>query len=168
MIFERGYVDDNNQYRPKKPNYRLKDKQGHLAPNQLDTANIYRLKKSFFRGRKSYPLKNPDSPLFDVSVFIKFYSKGRCLFFSKKGDQLHEADLNPNNSFYNKEYFYSEGGNRILIEGFIYGEGRGHYDELEYYINTRGDSLIMTNDRIKKIYVLEEIPKTWNKYKVDW
>lgn len=44
-IFERGYFDSNNQYRPKVPKFSLKDKPGYQTPTQLDTSNVYRLQK---------------------------------------------------------------------------------------------------------------------------
>jgi len=122
----------------------------------------------------SYSLKKE---LNGIDSYIKFYTNGRCLSFSifKKDtfgalNSLKLSHMNPNNSYCNKNYYYSVNGRDLEIETFVYGGGQGHYVISDYNINSTGDTLITTGDRFfHKKYKKQAIPVEWhNKYKVDW
>jgi hypothetical protein len=176
ILYKRGYIDSNNQYNPKNPNYKLKDKPNLVMPIGLDTVNIYKMKTVYINGKQEYPFLPGDYRYGDVRFdrginYIKFYSKGRCLAFTIKDNGgnkavLNENSLNPDNKFYLKGYYYSEDGNIVKVEKFVYGEGNGSYVIFDY--NVQGDSLIKNFKNSQEIYIKEYLPNNWKKYKVDW
>jgi len=177
-FFDSGYVNEHNQYVPKQPNFKLKDKRNNQIPTQLDTINLYRLVKKYQGGIEVYP----NDKYNDISVenqglwYIKFYPNGRCLSFFRSNVfyKLQENDLNPNNENYSKDYYYSKDGKKIKIESFVYGEGYGMYISFDYFLNEKGDTLTNIYEpniparTSVSIYVKQEIPKEWKKYPVDW
>jgi len=173
-LFQMGYIDENEQYVPKRPDFSLKDKKNNNVPADLDTVNIYRLSQRFENGAQIYPTGN-GGYLKDIISFIKFYSNGRCLEFSilaKDGNgnlyKLKESDLNPNQKDYNKNYYFSKDGERIEIESFVPGDGFGSYVILKYTLYDSGSKIIYSSPHTKEIYIKEKIPANWKKYSVDW
>ena len=67
-FFERGKVADNGQYVPKRPNYKLKDKQNFSIPDDLDTCGIYKLQN---------PIPHKNAKNVKNKHFIKFFLAGR-------------------------------------------------------------------------------------------
>jgi len=183
-VFEKGYTNDNGQYVPKNPNFKLKDKPNNIIPNNLDTEDIYRLAKIYDSGKLIYPKKNlttveQNSFLQELQMsvrYLKFYQNGRCLNFSissknrlNTNNQLKETDLNHNNPYYSKEYYYSNDGKEIYKESFVYGEGFGMYSITSFVLNKAGDSIIIDDKKGSKvIYTKEILPINWKKYNVDW
>lgn len=181
---ELGYTNQYGKYVPKKPAFKLKDKT-FLFPTPLDTVNIYKKVYDEYMGKPEFSLK--DSiwgsyyPEYRLLYYMKFYSKGRVTFFSKRtkfgsqmNDQLGESDLNPN--YMNKGYYYYN-GKKIATEHFVYGQGYGMYITLDYYLSNSGDSLIHYEGfryvnhfdiRGKSIYIREKLPADWKKYPIDW
>jgi len=167
-LLEKGFVNSNEQYVPKKPNYSFKDKPNNIILKDLDTVNIYKLIKLSTGGVDQI------SKL-EVNSFVKFYNSGRCLFFSiSKFDEFNNSrklklsDLNPNNKYYNKDYYYSFDGEILKIENFVYGEGYGKYVILDYKLKNNGEILEAINEKSNLIYKKEKIPNDWNKYDIDW
>lgn len=174
-IFRLGYTDLNNQYVPKKPKFKLKDKSNNEFPDNLDTINVYMLKESYYQGKAHPALDDKYSELNKIIRFIKFYSNGRCLSFSisakeefGNNNKLKEDNLNPNNANYSKNYYFSKDGKKISIESFVFGEGTGLYVILDYFLSSSGDTLTMIHDNSKEVYVKEKLPSNWKKYRIDW
>ena len=177
--FEFGKIDENGQYVPKHERFKFKDKPNHVIPSVLDTINIYKLVEAHRKGYMVYPINtySQESYLWlkkNVS-YIKFYTNGRCLSFSipaKDQDgfdiSITRADLNPNNPYSSKDYYYSKDGKNIQVENFIYGEGYGMYVIFDYFLNETGDTLKMVYKNSVDIYVKEEIPSDWKEYMIDW
>jgi len=166
-LFERGKTADNGQYVPKKERFRLKDKNGHIFPVKLDTSNIYKLVAI-----QDY---NSNKGFEKTQQYIKFFKNGRCLgvsipLYEGKSVYRHlkETDLNPNNSFCEKKYYYSPDGKTIKIESFVYGEGYGKYVILDYILSTSGDSIFLYDKYLSLTYKKEKIPAQWQKYSIDW
>lgn len=181
-IFEKGYKNKYGRYVPKRSNYKLKDKRGHVLPKNLDINNIYKLKNSFYNGSETYP-EGENTSYNNGSHYIKFYPNGRCLDISiynasnlSQKRELRKSDLDPNRSvsYYAKCYYYSSDGYIIQIECFAYGTGYGQYIQSDYYLKDEGNTLIHVYgksnapDKSKDIYKKVEIPDSWNKYDVDW
>jgi hypothetical protein len=176
-VLEKGYRNDNGQYVPKKPNFKLKDKPNNNIPSSLDTENIYRLYKMYYQDELEYPSsKNRYSGLNKLLNYKKFYSNGRCLDVVipakdelENPNQLKESDLNSNNSYCSKEYYYSKDGKELYNESFVYGEGYGMYIVTSFVLNKTGDTLTLADKKgSKTIYVKEILPANWKKYKADW
>jgi hypothetical protein len=174
-IFEIGYNNENGQYVPRKPNFKLKDKENNNIPNRLDTINIYRRTQSYYQGKIEPLLDDKYSQLNKIIIYMKFYSNGRCLSFSISSvddfgnvNKLKETDLNPNNSNCNKKYYFSKDGKMINVESFGWGDGCGIYLTMNYFLDNSGDTLTMIYNDSKDIYVKEKLPSDWEKYKVDW
>ncbi len=182
-VLENGYTNKYGQYIPKNPNFKLKNKQGNVIDG-IDTLAIYRMVEMYdYRGVLIYPKSNFSSEerysfiysLNQVNIYVKFYNNGRCLKFSMlikdafgMQNKLKEEDLNPNNQYYSKSYYYSPDGKHIQIESFVYGAGNGHYVISNYIFNESKDTLTKQNKYFKMVYKKESIPLNWNKYKVDW
>jgi len=180
-IFEKGYDDKYNQYVPKHPNFKLKNKSNNIIPTNLDTINIYRLHYVYYDGLETYPNDSYSSPsstpneLTKFNSYIKFYNRGKCLSFMKPlRDSLgsfyliNNLDLNPNSSYYSKNYYYSKDGKNIDIETFVYGLGYGRYLKFKYFLNETGDTLTQTYNNTVSIYVKEILPPDWKQYPADW
>lgn len=172
-LLDNGFFDENNQYVPKNPKYELKNNfnKGSIT---IDTASVYKLIKAYEDDALIYPIfinKKSFLKTFNESnYYIKFYGNGRCLRFSKlrsdiniNGSELNNTDLDPDQNFYIKNYYSYEGYN-LLIENFYRGDGKGYYNITEYKISKDGDT-IKSND---KVYIKQDIPQDWNKYKVNW
>ena len=69
----KGYIDNELGYVPKRPNYRLKDKKEGVFPADLDTVGIYRRVSSLIDGAE---------PAWDKyrEYYLKFYPDGRCVY----------------------------------------------------------------------------------------
>jgi hypothetical protein len=160
-FFERGKVNDNGQYVPKRPNYRLKDKKNFSIPDNLDTCGIYKLQTTIADKK----VKNDKN-----KHFIKFFSTGRCLSITIPNiRELKEKDLNPENSYSKKNYYYYYPDDKIIkIESFVYGEGYGRFVILDYSLTANGDSLLLKTKNSRLIYTKTNIPGKWRKYKVNW
>ncbi len=112
----------------------------------------------------------------EITNYIKFYPKGRCLEIAIKTkdllgneNQLKEEDLNPNNSHCGKAYYFSKSGKIVSVESFAYGQGYGTYLTKNFTLNSQGDTLTFNNQKgSKSIYIKEVLPKNWRNYKVDW
>ncbi len=165
-----GYNNEHGQFVPKHPHFRLKDKKQHRIPDDLDTINIYKLNYRFSFGIETYPSDayDDESGMLKYAFCLKFYGKGRCMFFGVDPYQIMENDLNPNNSYCSKEYFYSKDGQTFYIESYFNNQGYGHYMISKYKINKTGDTIIKIGKNSKDIYVREILPKHWKKYPVDW
>lgn len=175
-VFEKGYRNDNGQYVPKNPNFKLKDKPNNVIPSNLDVENIYKHYQSYYQG-KIHP--SPDdkySRLNEITNYIKFYPNGRCLNITIKAkdelgnpNQLKEYNLDPNNTYCSKEYYHSKDGKEVHNESFVYGEGYGMYIITSFVLNKTGDTLTIADKKgSKTIYVKEVLPESWKKYKVNW
>jgi len=177
--FESGKEDENGQYVPKRERFKLKDKPNNIIPANLDTINIYKLAEAYRKDYMVYPINTYSQESYqwlkgNVS-YIKFYPYGRSLSFTiptkdENGFELNltRADLNPNNPFSSKDYYYSKDGIKIQIENFIYGEGYGMYVIFDYFLNETGDTLNMVYKNSVDVYVREILPSDWKEYKVDW
>lgn len=167
-ILSLGYYNLNNQYVPKIANYKLKNKKGFVFPKKLDTMNIYQLKYdvSLIDGKKYYPKNengsyNPD--IHNADHYIKFFSKRRCLLFSKRKDpfgfvdSLKISDIAINKGSYVIGYYFSDLRGNILIETFGKGDGLGKYFIEHLKLNEQGDTLISTNKRSEKVYTKYKI-----------
>jgi len=179
-IFEKGYYDKNNQYVPKNPKFKLKDKSNNIIPANLDTINTYRLHYVYYDGLETYPNDSYSSPsstpneLTKYNEYLKFYIKGRCSSFLKPlRDSLgspyliNNLDMKPNSS-YSKNYYYSEDGNSIDIETFVYGLGYGRYLKFKYILKETGDTITQVYNNTVSIYVKEILPPEWKQYPTDW
>lgn len=162
-LFERGIINTNGQYVPKNDKYKFKNKTGFVFPENLDTVNIYRRINN-----------EPNNPDFNI-LYLKFFTKGRCLSTSipgkntyKQPNQLQNNDLNPENSYCTKQYYFSKGGNKIEIETFLYGLGYGRYVYFDFFLNPAGDTLTMIYKNEADIYIKEVIPADWEKFEVNW
>jgi len=179
--FESGTTDTNGQYVPKRERFKLKDKPNNIIPANLDLVNIYKRVEMYHDGHMVYPINsyftdNSSYPsLQNIIVYAKFYPNGRCLsvVIPAKTDNgfannLKRSDLNPNDSSNSKNYYYSSDGIKIEIETFVYGYGYGNYVILDYFLNENGDTLKMIYENSVDVYVKENLPTDWEKYKVDW
>ena len=177
-LLEKGYTNSNKQYVPKKAYFELKDKEG-TEIGSIDTLAVYKMVAMYNDGKLIYPLKSShgfNKELNSIYNYIKFYKNGRCLDFSipvkdalGMPNSLKESDMNPNNNYYSKDYYYSSNGKDIQIESFVYGAGQGHYVISNYLINGSGSSLTLENKHTKIVYEKQVISVAWNeKYKVDW
>ena len=191
-FFDMGYINEKNNYVPKRPRFSLKDKKNNIIPPQLDTVNVYILTNDTLRWRRGKLIV-----VKDAECYLKFYPNGRCLYFYIMTEvhpleikrELLESDLNPNTEFnsefhypnynnYNKRYYYSKDGKKIAIERFVQSyiidrldvEPKRPYQTDYCFLNATGDTLTIKNKYggIDYIYVRKEIPETWRKYKVDW
>ncbi|MCF6348452.1 MAG: hypothetical protein L3J20_09160 [Flavobacteriaceae bacterium] len=175
-LFEKGYRNDNGQYVPKNPNFKLKDKPNNVIPSNLDFVNIYRLHQRYYQGKIHPSPDDKNSRLNSLINYKKFYSNGRCLnvVISAKDElgnpnQLKESNLDPNNTYCSKEYYHSKDGKEVYNERFVYGEGYGMYIITSFVLNKTGDTLTIADKKgSKTIYVKEKLPINWKKYKVDW
>ncbi|MGB0869164.1 MAG: hypothetical protein ACPGSD_06180 [Flavobacteriales bacterium] len=169
FLLERGKVDVNGQYVPKRERFKLKDKIG-VFPLHLDTVNIYKLEKSYYDNVLIYPDTNSKEGFNSIDSYEKFYGKGRCLSFSLPlNKKIELEDLNPNNKYYSKDYYYSPNGQGVEIESFVYGDGYGQYIKLEYSIIENGEYLIQIYKKSKDVYKRVVIPKEWSHYyPIDW
>ena len=167
-LLNRGKRNEYGQYLPKKPKYKLKDKDNNILPQNLDTTNIY---------RRYVNLENLD----DYIHFLKFYPTGRLLSISipAKDDFgfencLKEWHLNPQNSDVQKGYYYSKDGKKAKMEAFYenYTENiftlmqpllLGEYHQDEFFLNSSGDTLTINGEN----YIKENIPQEWKKYSID-
>lgn len=172
-LLEKGFTNSNNQYVPKKPKFKLKDKPGNTIPPKLDLQNIYILKESFF-DNKPVTYYGNDESYEKYNSYYKFYENGRCLSFALKKDNfgnpnlLTKEHLNPNNAYYGKDYYYSFDGTNLEIESFVYGTGYGNYITRYFLLSENGDTLTLQDSRSKEVYIVYEIPKSWNGFIVDW
>jgi len=174
-VLEKGYRNDNGQYVPKNPNFKLKDKPNNVIPSNLDTENIYRLNQRYYQGKIHPSPDDKNSSLNKLINYKKFYSNGRCLDVVIKAkdelgntNQLNEFDLDPNNSYCSKEYYHSKDGKEVFNEIFVYGEGYGRYIIMSVFLNKAGDTLTIADKKgSKTIYVKEILPLNWKKYNVD-
>ena len=162
-LLNRGKRNEYGQYVPKKPKYKLKDKKNNIIPENLDTMNIYR--RYVYTQREKY----------DYIHFIKFYPTGRYLSISIStrddfgfDNRLKEKDLNPQNKYVRKGYYYSKDGKTGEIETFYESYTSdiflGKYDRDKFFLNSSGDTLTVDG----KTYVKENIPAEWEKYSIDW
>lgn len=166
---KRGYFDANTQFVPKNPKFKLKDKETHILPTNLDTTNIYRLTKILVGG---YEVPFPDS---SVYVYQQFYTKGRCLEFGiPSTDSLGQPNkltyeiINPNNPYYKKSYYYSQGGNVFRVENFLKRKRKGRYAISKYFVSDKGETINMMRDNVKYIFEVETLPEEWSTHPVDW
>lgn len=181
-VLQNGYTNKYGQYVPKNPRFKLKDKQG-VFPVMLDTISVYKMSEMYHSGKLVFPKSYFSSEerysstfeINQVNTYLNFYNNGRCLKFSIPvkdvfgiPNTLKESDLNPNNQFYSKNYYYSSNGTNIQIESFVYGDGQGHYVISDYTLDNSGDTLIMQDKYVKIIYKKETIPLSWNRYKIVW
>jgi hypothetical protein len=181
-ITQRGFTDHNGQYVPKNPRFKLKDKPGMVVFENLDTSNIYKMVKYYIGDELVYPknyLTNEENYSFKRELqegiqYIRFFPKGRCLKFTipvvdvSGANMLNQTDLNPNNTNYNKCYYFSNDGRNIKIETFTLGDGFGTYVILNYILNNAGDTITYSDQYNKIIYDKEIIPSYWRTYEVDW
>ena len=200
-FFDMGYIDKNNHYVPKRPRFSLKNKKNNIIPPQLDTVNVYILTNDtlYWRnwnvGNIYYSGLTVVKTGITVERYLKFYPNGRCLYFyfnTKEHPleikrELQESDLNPNRKFpvrtynnynnYNKRYYHSKDGKKIVMERFqqsymidaIDVDVKRPYQKSYCFLNATGDTLTIKEKYCSDdIYVRKEIPETWRKYKVDW
>lgn len=168
-ILQNGYTNQYGHYIPKKPKFKLKDKQG-VFPIGLDTINVYKMVEMYNNDNLIYPkalLTNEErysyvKELNESNQYIKFYPNGRCLMFtvpikdSLVGslNSIKSTNLNP--QIAKKSYYYSPDGINIQIESFVRGDGKGYYIITNYVLDE--DKLIMQDKYIKIIYERVIIP----------
>lgn len=176
-FLDSGYVNDEWKYVPKRPNFRLKDKNGFILPANLDTTHIYRLVERYNFGDKIFPKTIPekivsDNETLDFLHYYKFFPKGRVLKYikiielSKDNYELKSEDLYPIKA--DKCYYFSRGTEKIQIESFYRGDGFGRYWMQIFCLNKTGDTLILGKDNDKSIFVIDSIPFNFNNFEVDW
>jgi hypothetical protein len=170
LVWNRGHsVDD--QYVPKNPNYKFKDKANNIVPPNLDTINVYREVATYSGG-----ILTDMRPFY---YFLKFYSKGRVLSartYRKQSETLQKSyyeALSKRGVYTTHGYYYSKDGEKIQIETFIPTDGwpvSGAYNIDNYYLNATGDTLIRYNPKedYKMIYVKEKTPRVLEDYPVNW
>lgn len=154
------YKNEFGIFKPKYPNYSLKNKKGFELPQNLDTLNLYRL-YGYYENDKLVRDENYEK----LGIYKKFYSNSKVLSFGTK--KLEENNLNPN--YGNKGYyFYKREKNIIVYETFVIAEG-GQYIKLYYKISKEGDTLTGIEKGNKSyVYIKEKIPKEWKRYKPNW
>lgn len=172
-LLENGYTDEHGHYVPKKPSFTLKDKQS-TPSSRIDTINIYKMVEMYNDNILIYPLPDTEKnskhlykELNSSCQYIKFHANGRCLFFTiiPRNDLntpyvLKAKDLLSEKA--KKAYYFSPDEENIQIEGFAYGENRGHYVISNYKIDASGENLIMEGKYIKIVYKKEKIPADGN------
>ncbi len=164
QLFNRGKTNSHGQYVPKKDNYKLKNKKGFVKPEWLSTNAVYKLTNPAVLAEKTQ--KNTAQT---KRHYIKFYPEGRCLsIYIPYINQLTETDLNPNNPYCSKDYYYSADGETIQFESFVYGEGYGKFVILNYTPASKGDSLILQQKKLQLIYKKEPLPNGWQTYPANW
>jgi hypothetical protein len=165
-LLNRGKFNVYEQYIPKKPKFKLKDRKDHIIVQHLDTIHIYS-STEYVSGYAG-----------EYINFIKFYPAGRFLmiWIRAKDDinvenSLREMDLNPQNSYLRKGYYYSIDGKQATIEQFIGAQDYSHilgiygyYSYSQLLVNPSGDTLTVN----MRTYVKNNIPEEWKKYDVDW
>ena len=175
-LLDSGYINEHQQYVPKRPKFKLKDKKGGVLTS-IDTLSIYRRVEMYNDGKLVYPLPKEEATGWAIEanrvrVYIKFYKNGRCLIFSiwnDDRDPLKQEDLNPNKGSNHKSYYYSAEGKNVQTEKFIHAQGTGIYVISDYSISDSGDTLIKSDRWSTTVYKKEAIPMEWHsKYKVDW
>lgn len=129
------YENDYGFFRPKHPNYSLKNKKGFIFPQNLDTLNVYRF----------YGYYENDKIVRDINyekwgIYKKFYGNGQAFSFGT--NKLEEKDLKKNHR--ELDYYYSLKKNVINYETFVAAEG-GQYVILKYRISNNGDTLTSIN-----------------------
>lgn len=180
-ILNNGTFTSNGQFVPKKDRFRLKDKPGFVLQTSLDTINIYKFTEMYHKGvqvfpeNKEYKNNASYSELHATKVYLKFYSNGRCAHISipstnelGKENYLKQEDLNTENSYFQKCYYYSTSQENIEIESFVYAEGYGKYIVLEYILNEDGKQLTMIHNKTKIIYTRQFVDTAWRTFKVNW
>lgn len=182
-FMNKGYINEYNQYVPKKPKFTLKNKPNNIISQNLDITNIYRKIAMYENYKLIYPKSNFTNEeyysyvreLNEGSYYIKFYGNGRCLVTAiplkdNLGNviNLKNADLNPNSSHSSRCYYFSKDGVQIAIESFVPAEGDGKYIISNYTLNSSGDTLELEAKYTKEIYVKEKLPTHWIQYQVNW
>ena len=176
-FLDSGYVNDEWKYVPKRPNFRLKDKNGFILPANLDTTHIYRLVERYNFGDKIFPKTLPEKIVsvndsLDFIHYYKFFPKGRVLQYIKRIEifkdnyELKSEDLYPIKA--DKYYYFSRGTEKIKIESFYRGDGFGRYWITDCRLNKYGDTLIFEKGNSKSIYVIDSIPFSYDNFHVDW
>jgi hypothetical protein len=168
--FAKGYENEYGQYVPKKPNFTLKDKKGHVTPANLDTVHVYR-----------YEMGDEYEPRHRSIHFVRFFSAGRCLTTSIPAKDefgfdncLKEEHLSPQNWRVRKGYYYSRDGKKGGWQTFhgIYNAGGNGYSYNSFFLNAAGDTLTSLPGNSAqgsvRIFVRETIPEEWEKFPVDW
>ncbi len=179
-MLESGNFNEHNQYIPKHPRFKYKNKKNNKIPRQLDTLNIYRLHYSSHLGKEIFPNDTFDS-LNDWSQdipYLKFYPNGRCASFSVLSPDslgksnislIQNKDLDPTTGNFSKDYYYFKNFKSFKIEKFLRGDGFGIYIYImDNYLNKTGDTIIKQYRNKIEVYVKEPLPKHWKKYPVDW
>lgn len=162
-----GYYNSDGEFVPKKANYKFKNKAGFSIPKNLDTKNIYQKTASYLNGTQIYPVSpyatqtyQPEETKYER--YIRFFPKGHFYSFSKKKpSKLNSKDLNPNQRYYTRGYYFSSGGQTLTTESFAAAEGQGMYLYFNYEILDGGKTLKMVYDKTVTIYQLREIPASW-------
>ena len=163
-FFERGKINSQGQYVPKKPKYKLKDKKGNVMTGDLIPTGVFKLTRPTVT-----VAMHPAEAAQTKRHYIKFFPSGRCLsIFIPYQNKLTETDFNPNNSYCSKDYYFSDDGKTIQVESFVYGEGYGKYITLNYTLTPGRDSLILKQKHTQLIYTQTPIPDHWAIYRVDW
>ena len=183
-IFNSGYYDSNQQYRPKNPKFQLKDKSGFFVPSLLGIDHIYKLESKVYLGKEIYPVSSSDpnskfDPLFNIDLYIKFLTAGRCYAFSKqKNDDnnvkvpLQKYHLNTDRHYTSKEYYYPISADKFQIENFVPAQGKGRYIIKNVRLLDDGRRLQVTYEQSASssydIYSLVSIPEEWAPQNVNW
>ena len=160
-ILDLGYTNENGQYVPKRPHFRLKNKRIRF-PEGLDTVGVYQLlaDPSGFQEKKGSK----------YSLYLLFYPNGRLLrIVTPLNDSLDVECLNPNSTRCSREYWRSIDGKTIQIESFVSADGFGRYLIFNYVLINSGGGLISVDRDSKRTFKRKTIPPTWRlKYPVDW
>ena len=172
---EKGYNNSYGIYIPKRPNFKLKDKEFIYPPN-LKKNSIYVLEEEYYDNELIFSFKKNIWPDYISSknwangiIFLDF---GRCLgvnvpIINQEIDlKLSKPeDFNPAKN--HKEYFYYD-MDKIQIESFVYGEGYGRYLIFDYKLDESGNFLTQEYKLSKSVYKKYNLPLDFKIKKIDW
>lgn len=172
--FHIGITDENQQYVPKYPAFKLKDKAGFFTPKDLTLPTMFKLESSFYQGVQSYPVDTNDpyakyKPLLNWEVYMILYPKGRALKFGKSNSEaLGLEHIEPNRDFSTKAYYFPIDSSTIAVEIFLSADGLGRYMKTNYTITNNGSTLHQRHDRGMDIYQLVDSDLDLNHFTINW
>lgn len=55
LFYFHCFINEHNDYAPKRPRFKLKDRPNNNIPKNLDTINIYKLHYQYFQRKEIFP-----------------------------------------------------------------------------------------------------------------
>lgn len=182
-VVSSGKYNENNEFVPKKPEFKFRDKAGFVLPKNLSTQGVYQKVASYYRGEQTYPVSPYNTANYTqednkADWYIRFLDHGRYYTFSKakafvspmvNKKRLKKADLNPYRPHYSRGYYYSKGAAQLTTESFVYGDGSGAYVYFDYVVENGGKTLKKISDQSISVYELTRVPDSWTQgVQADW